>query len=72
MLHRHRLGFYGRYFATCSLCRALEICFVGQGFQVYFDDKRVMNFTKGLNLMEFDEGPIAIKYVAYRYSFFVL
>jgi hypothetical protein len=36
-----------------------EIC-------VYFDEKGELKFTKGLNLMEFEEGPIAIKRVAYQ------
>ena len=30
------MGFYGRYFATCSLCRALEVRFEGQGFSSVF------------------------------------
>ena len=37
-----------------------------KAFRVYFDDKGDLKFTKGLNLMEFEEGPIAIKRVAYR------
>ena len=41
-----------------------------KAFRVYFDDKVDLKFTKGLNLMEFEEGPIAIKRVAYRYSIF--
>jgi hypothetical protein len=34
-------------------------------FCVYFDEKGDFKFTKGLNVMEFEEGPIAIKRVAY-------
>ena len=37
-----------------------------KAFRVYFDDKSDLKFVKGLDLMEFDEGPIAIKRVAYR------
>ena len=39
-----------------------------KAFRVYFDEKGEFKFTKGLNLMEFQEGPIAIKRVAYRYE----
>ncbi len=41
-------------------------------FRVYFDEKGEFKFTKGLNLMDFQEGPIAIKRVAYRYFSFSL
>jgi len=34
---------------------------------VYFDDKGDFKFMKGLDLMDFKEGPIAIKRVAYRF-----
>ena len=34
-------------------------------FRVYFDDKGVLKFTKGLDLMAIEEGPIVIKRVAY-------
>jgi hypothetical protein len=37
-----------------------------KAFRVYFDDKGELKFVKGLDLMEFEEGPIAIKRVAYR------
>ena len=37
-----------------------------KAFQVYFDDKGDLKFVKGIDLMEFDEGPITIKRVAYR------
>ena len=37
-----------------------------KAFRVYFDEKGEFKFSKGLNLMEFQEGPIAIKRVAYR------
>ena len=37
-----------------------------KAFQVYFDDKGNLKFVKGLDLTEFEEGPIAIKRVAYR------
>jgi hypothetical protein len=37
-----------------------------KAFRVYFDDKGELKFVKGLDLMEFVEGPIAIKRVAYR------
>jgi hypothetical protein len=40
-----------------------------KAFRVYFDKKGDFKFTKGINLMEFEEGPIAIKRVAYRYYF---
>ena len=36
-------------------------------FRVYFDDKGDLKFVKGLDLMKFDEGSIAIKCVAYGY-----
>ena len=36
-----------------------------KAFQRYFDDKGVLKFIKGLDLMEFEEGPIAMKRVAY-------
>ena len=35
-------------------------------FRVYFDEKGEFIFTEGLILMEFQEGPIASKPVAYR------
>ena len=31
-----------------------------KAFCVYFDEKREFKLTKGLNFMEFQEGPIAI------------
>ena len=37
-----------------------------KAFLVYFDDKGDLKFIKGLDLMDFKEGPIAIKRVAYR------
>ena len=37
-----------------------------KAFLVYFDDKGDLKFVKGLNLLEFEEGPIAIKRVAYQ------
>ena len=37
-----------------------------KAFRVYFDKKEEFKFTKGLDLFEFEEGPIAIKRVAYR------
>jgi hypothetical protein len=37
-----------------------------KAFRVYFDEKGDFKFTKGLNLMEFEEGSIAIKRVVYR------
>jgi hypothetical protein len=37
-----------------------------KAFRVYFDENGDYKFTKGLNLMEFQEGPIAVKRVAYR------
>jgi hypothetical protein len=37
-----------------------------KAFRVYFDDKGELKFVKGLDINEFDEGPIAIKHVAYR------
>ena len=37
-----------------------------KAFRVYFDEKGEFKFTKGLDLFEFEEGPIAIKRVAYR------
>jgi hypothetical protein len=33
---------------------------------VYVDDKGDLKFIKGLNNLEFEKGPIAIKRVAYR------
>ena len=35
-------------------------------FRVYFDEKGDLKFTKGLDLIEFEEGPIAVKRIAYR------
>jgi hypothetical protein len=32
---------------------------------MYFDDKADLKFVKGLDLMEFEDGSIAIKRVAY-------
>ena len=37
-----------------------------KAFRVYFDDKGQFKFVKGIDLLEFQEGPIAIKRVAYR------
>ena len=37
-----------------------------KAFRLYFDEKGVLKFTKGLDLMQFEEGPLAIKRVAYR------
>ena len=37
-----------------------------KAFQVYFDDKGDLKFVKGLDLTEFEEGPIAIKRIAYQ------
>ena len=37
-----------------------------KAFRMYFDDKGVLKFTKGLDLMEFKKGPITIKHVAYQ------
>jgi len=37
-----------------------------KAFRVYFDDKCDFKFVKGLDLYEFEEGPIAIRRVAYR------
>lgn len=37
-----------------------------KAFCVYFDKKGEFKFTKGLNFMEFQEGPIAIKRVLYQ------
>ena len=37
-----------------------------KAFRVYFDDKGDLKFVEGIDLMEFDEGPIAIKRVTYR------
>jgi len=36
---------------------------VGQGFPGYFDNKDDLKFSKGLDIMEFEEGSIAIKRV---------
>ena len=36
-----------------------------KAFLVYFDEKAKLKFTKGGNIMEFEEGPIAIKCVEY-------
>jgi len=38
-----------------------------RAFRVYFDDKSDIKFSKGINIMEFEEGPLAVKRVAYRY-----
>jgi hypothetical protein len=40
-----------------------------KAFRVYFEDNADLTFSKGLDLFEFAEGPIAIKRVAYRYYF---
>ena len=37
-----------------------------KAFRMYFDDKDNFKFVKGIDLMEFEEGPIAIKRVTYR------
>jgi hypothetical protein len=37
-----------------------------KSFQVYFEDKGDLKIVKGLDLMEFDEGSLAIKQVLYR------
>ena len=37
-----------------------------KAFRVYSDNKGDLKFIKGLDLLEFKEGPIAIKRVAYR------
>jgi hypothetical protein len=37
-----------------------------KAFRVYFDDKGDLKFVKGLDLLEFDEGPIAIKRLTYQ------
>ena len=37
-----------------------------KAFRVYFDNKGDLKFVKGLDLMEFDEGAIAIKRAAYQ------
>ena len=39
---------------------------MGQGLWDDFDDKEVLKFIRGMDLMEFDKGPIAIKRVTYR------
>ena len=36
-----------------------------KAFQMYSDDKGVLKFIKGLNLIDFEGGPIAIKCVVY-------
>jgi hypothetical protein len=66
MLDRRGLGFCGGRHVACSLRQALEASSMGQGFCVCFDEKGEFKITKGLNLMEFEEGPIGIKRVAYR------
>ena len=67
MLDQHRLGFYEGWFAACSFRHALEVGVVGHGILcIYFDDKGDLKFSKGLDFMEFEEGSIAIKRVAYR------
>jgi len=40
-----------------------------KAFRVYFEENAELPFTKGLDLFDFAEGPIAIKRIAYRYSF---
>ena len=40
-----------------------------KAFRVYFDGKGELKFVKGIDFMEFEKGPIAIKRVAYWYSF---
>ena len=42
-----------------------------KAFRVYFDEKAELKFTKGVNILEFEEGPIAVKRVAYRYAFYL-
>jgi hypothetical protein len=37
-----------------------------KAFRVYFDGKGDLKFVKGLDLTKFNEGPVAIKRVAYR------
>ena len=37
-----------------------------KAFRVYFDEKRVLKSTKGIDLIKLEEGPMAIKRVAYR------
>ena len=37
-----------------------------KAFLVYFDDKGDLKFVKRLDLMDFKEGPISIKRIAYR------
>jgi hypothetical protein len=37
-----------------------------KAFLVYFDDEADLKFVKGLDLMEFRDGLISIKRVAYR------
>ena len=37
-----------------------------KAFWVYFDDKGDLNFLKDLDLLKFEEGPIAINRVVYR------
>jgi hypothetical protein len=37
-----------------------------KAFRVYFNDKGELKFVKGIDLMEFSKGPIAIKRVAYQ------
>ena len=37
-----------------------------KALRVYFDNKGVLKFIQRLDLMEFEEGPIAIKRIAYR------
>ena len=34
-------------------------------FRVHFDDKGDLKFDKGLDLLKFKEGPIAIQCIAY-------
>jgi hypothetical protein len=43
-----------------------------KAFRVYFEEKADLTFSKGLDLFEFAEGTIAIKRVAYRYSFYFI
>ena len=37
-----------------------------KAFLVYFEDNGELKFAKGIDLMEFAKGPIAIKRVSYR------
>jgi len=43
-----------------------------RAFLVYFRDDGDMKFSKGFDIMEFEEGPLAVKRVAYRYHLYFL